>query len=171
MRRARGKKLDLLEMEQRRKSAAKLLERGLRQAEVARRVGVSRESVRRWANRIAVDGVEGLKTPGRTGRKAELSAGDLQQLALTLQQGPEKAGYPNGLWTLERVAAVIERSFGIRYHPGHVWKILRLKLRWSCQRPVGRARERKEAEIKRWKRECWPEIKKKPKRRGAPSSL
>ena len=29
----------------------------------------------------------------------------------------------------------------VEYHPGHVWKILD-DLGWSCQRPVGRARER-----------------------------
>ena len=149
---------------------AKLLNRGLRQAEVARRLGVSRESVRRWANRIAVNGVGGLKTPGRTGRRAELTAADLRKLAEMLIRGPEKAGYPNGLWTLNRVAAVIQRTFGVKYHRGHVWKILEGKLHWSCQRPVGRARERKEAEIERWKQERWPDIKKKPTQKGVPSS-
>ena len=32
-------------------------------------------------------------------------------------------------------------EFGVDYHEGHVWKILR-GLGWSPQRPVGRARER-----------------------------
>jgi hypothetical protein len=41
---------------------------------------------------------------------------------------------------------------------------------WSCQRPTGRARERKEEEITHWKRVKWPWIKKMPKRKGAPSS-
>jgi transposase len=54
------------------------------------------------------------------------------------------------LWTSELVAELIERECGLRYHPGHVWKIL-VTLGWSCQRPTGRARERNEPHIRRWK--------------------
>jgi len=38
------------------------------------------------------------------------------------------------------------------------------------RRPVGRALERDEDKIRRWKQERWPEIKKKPKKRAVPSS-
>ena len=38
-------------------------------------------------------------------------------------------------------------------------------LNWSVQRPAGRALERDEAGIQRWKSERWPETKKKPKRK------
>ena len=41
---------------------------------------------------------------------------------------------------------------------------------WSCQRPVGRALERDEEKIRRWKQRRWPEIKKKPAQKAAPSS-
>ena len=51
----------------------------------------------------------------------------------------------------------------------HVWRILR-KLGWTCQRPSGRALERDEAKIRHWKKYRWPELKKKPSARGAPSS-
>jgi transposase-like protein len=36
-------------------------------------------------------------------------------------------------------------------------------LGWSCQRPTGRAPERDEEKIRRWKQKRWPEIKKKLK--------
>jgi len=39
---------------------------------------------------------------------------------------------PTDLWTLERVAKVIRREFGIRYHPSHVWKLLTAR-GWQCQ--------------------------------------
>jgi len=58
-----------------------------------------------------------------------------------------------------RVAHLIEDEFGVAYHPGHVWKIL-FDLGWSCQRPVGRARERNEEQIRRWRRVRWSAIKK-----------
>jgi len=58
------------------------------------------------------------------------------------------------------VADLIQRQTGQKFHPGHVWRMLR-SLGWSCQRPVGRATQRNEPAIQRWKRRRWPEIKKK----------
>ena len=51
-----------------------------------------------------------------------------------LLKGPEAHGFPTPLWTCPRVARLIGDEFGVRYHEGHVWKILRA-LRWSPQRP------------------------------------
>ena len=56
-------------------------------------------------------------------------------------EGPEAHGFPTPLWSCPRVARLIEDHFGVRYHDGHVWKILRA-LHWSPQRPVGKARGR-----------------------------
>jgi transposase len=64
---------------------------------------------------------------------------------------------------------LIEKECGVRYHAGHAWRILR-QLGWSCQRPTGRALERDEDKIRRWKQERWPELKKRPKTRAARSS-
>jgi transposase len=151
--------------------AAKLLSRGITQAEVARQVKVSRESVRRWSNQIRQHGsAQGLAGAGRAGRKPRLGAEQLQQLEAILRNGPEKCGFPNGLWTLDRIAQVIREQFQVDYHAGHVWWILRRKLNWSCQRPIGRARERNEAAIRDWKENIWPELKKKRKNRGESSS-
>jgi putative transposase len=151
--------------------AARLLHRGVRQAEVARRLHVSRESVRRWADQIAKHGsAEALKKAGRAGRKAGLGVAELARLEAILKSGPEKAGFPSGLWTLERIGQVIGKEFQIEYHPGHVWWILHKKLGWSCQRPIGRARERNEAAIAEWKQSTWPALKKKRTKKGERSS-
>ena len=159
-------KRDFDELERRRMDAARLLRRGIRQAEVARRLKVSRESVRRWADQIASHGsTKILKKAGRAGRKAKLGAAELVTLEAILKAGPEKAGFPTGLWTLDRIGRVIRDEFQIKYHRGHVWWILRNKLGWSCQRPIGRARERNEAAIAEWKQSTWPALKKSPKRR------
>ena len=164
-------KRDFNELERRRMPAARLLHRGFSQAEVARRVKVSRESVRRWADRIAGDGTaESLKKAGRAGRRPRLSEAQLRQLRTILLQGPEKAGFATGLWTLDRIAQVIRDRFQVQYRSGHVWWILRRKLGWSCQRPVGRARERNEAAIRDWKENVWPALKKKPKTKAESSS-
>jgi transposase len=125
--------------------------------------------VHRWAKQVEGEGRAALRKAGRAGRKPRLSAAELRRIAQELKRGPEVLGYETSLWTAPRVADLIERECGIRYHPGHVWKILR-QMGWSCQRPAGRALERDETGIRCWKKQRWPELKKKPKKRGEPSS-
>lgn len=161
-----GVKRDFEALERRRFKAFGLLEKGMSEAEVARQVGVHRQSVNRWAKQIEEQGRAGLKGAGRAGRKSRLGEGDFKRLEQTLKRGAEALGYETNLWTLERVAALIERDFGVKYHAGHVGWLLK-KLGWSCQRPTGRAVERDEAAIRRWKKRRWPELKKKPGARGA----
>lgn len=165
-----GMKRDFRALERRRMWAARLLERGWSEAAVARRVGAHRQSVNRWAKQLTAGGREALRKAGRAGRKPRLSEADRQRLVAGLKRGPEALGYETGLWTSWRVADLIERECGVRYTTVHVWRILR-ELGWSCQRPVGRALERNERAIRRWKRERWPEVKKTPKSKGARSSL
>jgi transposase len=165
-----GVKRDFNALEKRRMEAIRLLEKGgLNQSEVARRLRVCRQTVSRWLLWKRQGGEDALKQAGRAGRKPELTKTDRQRLQDLLLQGPEQLGYETPLWTCGRVAHLIESEFGVEYHPGHVWKVLDA-LGWSCQRPVGRARERNEEEIRRWRRVRWPAIKKKPKQKGARSS-
>ena len=166
-----GVRRDLEALEKRRMQAIRLLERNdLNQSEVARRVNVCRQTVSRWVDEFQTGGKEALKKADRAGRKPELTEADRQRLQELLLKGPERLGYETPLWTCVRVAHLIENEFGIEYHRGHVWKVLD-DLGWSCQRPVGRARERNEEEIRQWRRVRWPAIKKKPKKKGARSSL
>lgn len=156
-------------LEQRRREAAELLRQGVHRAEVARRVGAHRQSVSRWAQQLEQGGLRALKRAGRAGRKARLRPEDLRRIERGLKRGPQALGYESGLWTSARVAHLIEKECGVRYHAGHAWRILR-QLGWSCQRPSGRALERDEDKIRRWKQKRWPELKKTPKTRAARSS-
>jgi transposase len=157
-----GVKRNFEALEKRRMKAARLLGKGIHEAEVARRVGAHRQSVNRWAKQLEESGIAGLKKASRAGRKPRLSEKELKNIREALKRGPEALGYETGLWTAWRVADLIERECGVQYHPGHVWKILK-QLGWSCQRPTGRALERNEEAIRQWKKKRWPELKKKPK--------
>ena len=94
--------------------------------------------------------------------------GDLAKVEQALERGPKANGFPTDLWTLARVAEVIEAVTGVRYHPGHVWRVLR-QMGWSRQRPARRAVERDDAAIERWVNERWPKVKKTPQP-GRPGS-
>src|SRR5215831_12861316 len=166
-----GVKRDRVKLEQRRLKAGRLLQQGLSEAEVARRVGVHRQSVNRWARQLLVSGRTSLKFPGRAGRKPKLTAAQLRRIERGLLRGPEALGFDTKLWTAWRVGTLIEETCGVRYHPSHVWRLLK-RLGWSCQRPTGRALERDEAAIRHWKRVRWPALKKRlqPKAKRSSSS-
>jgi len=147
-------------LRQRRARAAKLFEKDLSQAEVARRCGVSRTTAMRWYRTWIQRGKKSLD-PLPRGRPNRLTPAQLKRIEKALLRGAQAHGFSGDLWTLERIAQVIERIADVRYHPGHVWRVLR-SLGWSLQKPTTRARERDEAEIARWKKTEWPRLKKTP---------
>src|SRR5438552_8895289 len=101
-----GVRRDFAALEARRMRAATLLRTGLSEAEVARQVGVHRQSVNRWARQLVIAGRSGLKKAGRAGRKPKLSAADLRKVERGLKRGPEALGFDTSLWTAWRVAAL-----------------------------------------------------------------
>ena len=133
-----GVRRDFDALEQRRMKAVDLLRKGLSQSEVARQIGVHRQSVSRWAQQLQDGGRRSLRRAKQIGRPPRLTAADLRRVERGLQRGAEALGFDNGLWTSGRVAELIEIECGVRYHPSHVWRILR-RLGWTCQRPTGRA--------------------------------
>ena len=164
-----GVRRDFDALEQRRMKAVDLLRKGLSQSEVARQVGVHRQSVSRWAQQLEDGGRRSLRRAKQIGRPPRLTAADLRRVERGLRRGAEALGFGNGLWTSGRVAELIEVECGVRYHPSHVWRILR-QLGWTCQRPTGRALERDEEAIRWWKETHWPALKKTPNAKAKRSS-
>jgi len=157
--------------EARRLQAAELYAQGHTQAEVARELGVSRQAVSRWHARFEQGGVDALRSRGPSGPDPKVSDVQLAKVEQVLLEGAIAAGFDTDLWTLERVAVVIERLAGVGYHPGHVWSILHKRLGWTVQRPERRAIERDEQAIQHWVQHEWPRIKKgQPRNRPGLSS-
>ena len=158
-------------LEARRLRAGELFAQGRTQAEVARTLGVSRQSASVWHARFALGGVDALRSRGPTGPDPRLSAAQLAEVEQALLAGAMANGFDTDLWTLERVAVVITQLTGVRHHPGHVW-VMRHRLGWTLQRPERRASERDDQAIARSGAHEWPRIKKGPpqKRPGSSSS-
>ena len=163
-----SKTRDHAEMEKRRRKAATLFNKDYSPPEVARRLGVARQVAYRWLGAWKAGGREALASKGPAGRKPKLTGKQSQQVTDALLAGPAARGYKTDLWTLPRVAALIEELSGVRYHPGHVWRLMGAS-GFSCQRPERRAVERDEKAIRRWQRVAWPALKKKPAGRDEPS--
>jgi transposase len=155
-------------LQRRRLRAGRLLQRGVPQAEVARRISVTRTTVSQWNAQLQAGGMEALKSRTR-GRPAGLDEAQRRELMRALTVGALAEGFATDLWTLPRVGELIKRRFTRSYSESQVWRIL-VSLGFSCQRPSGRALERDESAIKRWKQTRWPALKKTLRNKGESSS-
>jgi transposase len=147
--------------EQRRVHAMALLKKGVKPAEVARQVGVTRGAVSQWKKAFAKKGKAGLAAKPRSGRPRKLDVKILETLPALLLEGAQAHGFENDVWTTQRVAKLIERKHGVRYNSDHVGRLLR-QLGLSWQKPELQAKDRDEKRIKDWVAKEWPRIKKKP---------
>lgn len=158
-------KESLQEQRRRRLKGVRLLQKDVAQAEVARRLGVSRQSVLRWARRLESGGMAAMLHPRPRGRPAQLDAQQRLELQRLLKAGAMAAGFATELWTLPRIRQLIAERFGVRLSESWIFRLLR-QMGWSCQRPTRRAMERDEAAIRRWKKVRWPQLKKAPRGRA-----
>ncbi|UGT90151.1 winged helix-turn-helix domain-containing protein [Mycobacterium ostraviense] len=151
---------DFEALQNRRMAAADMFARGKRQVDVVDKLGVSAQTASRWHRTFLAEGKKGLAGAGRAGRLPKLSDEQLAQVEQALLQGPRANGFPTEMWTLARVANLIETVTGIRYGQTQTWTLLRERLGWSKQRPARRAVERDDEAIATWVKQDWPRIKK-----------
>lgn len=146
--------------EGRRIRAWELHQQGWKQVRIAQALGVNQSSVSKWLRKGREEGgVEALRGTPAPGATPKLTQEQLQRLPTLLQQGAPAYGFWGEVWTKERICRVIEREFGVTYHPAHVQRIL-VKLGWSRQTPALKAAQQDEAQVSQWKEEGWREVKK-----------
>ncbi len=154
-------KLTTQQKEDRRLAAVPLMQEGqMSQRQIARHLGVSRQTVNRWVRQLETGGREALRHRCPPGRKPHLDASQWQQVLEMLQQGAQSAGFVTERWTLRRIEQVIWQKFKVRYHVAYLSVRLR-QLGWSPQKPAVYARERNEALVQAWLQSDWPRIQKK----------
>ena len=134
---------------------------GRTSSELARIMQAPRSKVSAWLRCFQAEGIYGLLEGYRSGRPCELTGKQKQQMGDILDSGPVAYGLDNGVWTSPMIAWVIEEEFGVRYHPGHVRKLMRV---WgfSVQRPRRVLARADVAAQDRWHRRIYPGLKKKP---------
>ncbi len=163
-------KRDMKAIEARRIAGARMLKRKVSEAEVARRLGVTRQSVNVWAQKLAkANGALGKLKAKPLGRPKSLDARQCEALRRRLLEGALAAGFATELWTIKRVRALVKREFGVAYSHSGGWELLR-GLGFTPQRPERRALQRNEQAIQRWKKKSWPALKKTPSGKAEPSS-
>jgi len=156
--------------EGRRLRAWELHQQGWSQTHIAQALGVTQGAVSQWLKRALADGSAALRRRIASGSLPRLTPEQHAQLPELLARGPEAYGLRGQIWTCARVGLVIKRTFGVSYHPAHISRLLKT-IRFSLQRPIRRARQRKPAVIQAWRDTQAPALKKKPKPSSEPWSL
>ena len=158
--------------EGRRLRAWQLAQQGWKPCRIAEALGVTAGAVSQWFKRAREAGEAALRNQPRPGRHSRLTAAEHERVPELLGRGAEAFGFVGERWTRERVAEVVQREFGVRYHPAHISRLLR-GWGFSLQKPGRRARQRDEAAIQRWRNETYPAAEKrgrKPERRASSST-
>jgi transposase len=159
------------ERQARRERAAELFAQGRSQAEVARQLDVSRQSASRWHAGWQAAGATGLQSRGPTGHRPKVADDQLEGIEQALLEGALAHGFATDVWTLERIAVLIQSLTGVALSNPSVWRLLRNRLGWTVRRPQGQAKERDEQAIQHWVAHEWPWIKKgRPRNRPGLSS-
>jgi len=155
------------ELERRRRQAIALADQGCSSPEIAQRLGTTRQSVNAWRRAYAKGGAAALAAEPAPGRPSRLSARQRRGLVTRLLKGARANGFATDLWTCGRITELIDRCYGVQYHPDHMCRLLP-GLGFSCQKPERQALERDEEAIAGWQARQWPRIKKSRTSPGTP---
>ncbi len=156
--------------ERRRLRAFELYQQGWKQKDIADKLDVTPGAVSQWIKQGREAGAEALRKRTACGAPRKLSWVQRARLPHLLARGPQSFGFVGEVWTCARIAQVIEREFGVIYHPDYVGTLLK-SCGWSYQKPTCRATQRDEAAISQWVEERLPALKKGRKKDGINSCL
>ena len=113
------------QLEARRRRAVALLRAGKTYQSVAATLTSSISSVVRWAQSFRHGGAVALQPKPTPGRPPRFSQSQERKLLRLLERGACAAGYTTDLWTLQRIAKLIDKHFDLR--PGAIIRDLGLR--------------------------------------------
>ena len=154
-----GVRLTREQMEERRMRAGTDLKAGMKQADVARKYGVSTATACRWAQTIQDEGIDGLRMHKSKGQPTKLNEEEQLKLVDILIAGPRAYGYKTDLWNSNRVAEVIRKEFRVTYHIHHIPKLLH-RLGFRSIKPKRQAKEKSNKLKQEWLNTTWVQVKK-----------
>lgn len=94
---------------------------------------MERQALRDAVLRYNAEGIDGLHDRPRPGVKARLDDAQMSQLRQIVLDGPNVEETGLSAWTLAGLCEEVERRWGVRYHEGHMSKLMK-KLGLSRQK-------------------------------------
>jgi transposase len=162
-----NRSLDHKTLEHMRLLAVERVLAGEKPSVVAKSFGIYRTSIYKWLRTHKRHGREALKSSTAKGPTPKLTQVQKNQVRRwIIGKDPRQYGFDFGLWTRSIVAAMIQDKFDVSLTLPSIGALL-TSLDITPQKPLRRAYERNEKEVKQWKEEKYPALRKRAKRRGA----
>lgn len=164
------RKLDEQEILGIRKSAIRLIESGMSQKAVCKKLGLRPNTLNDWSKKYKSKGVKGLHSAKRGARSEDrklLSSEVERQIQkMIIDKMPEQLKLDYALWTRKAVKELVEREFGIVISISAMGVYLR-KWGFTPQKPKKQAYEQCPKKVQKWLDEQYPAIKKQAKEEDA----
>ena len=149
-----GKHEKIVAEEFKRKQGYEMIEKGLKNSVIAEKLQVDRRTVYNW--RLRKEREIDWKRRKQKGATSRLSEKQKEKLKKIIDDGATACGYPTEVWTLKRIAEVIEKEFGVHYNTTYIWQILDT-MGYSSQIPMARAVEKNPEYVKEWLEKEYPQ--------------
>ena len=165
-----GRKLDKKTLQYLRNRAIKLREEGVSNNDIAKNLGVNKETTSKWYSAYKRDGSKAIKVK-KSGRPKNVgkTLSDEQEskiIRLLIDKNPQQLQFKFALWTREAVQTLIKYEFDVEMPISTVGYYL-AKWQFTSKKPIKRAYERKDSATKAWLEETYPQIKKEAKKEEA----
>jgi len=151
-----------------RQKAVKAVSEGKTQVEVAKMLGITRQTVGKWISKFRQGGDKSLKAKqrGRPKGSALLPWQAAQIAKAVTDHHPDQLKLPFYLWTREAVARLIEQRFDVQLS---IWTVGRYLSRWGFtpQKPTRRAYEQNPETVQAWLNKDYPMMQKQAKKEKA----
>jgi transposase len=134
--------------------------------EVAEMLALGEQTVRDYRNAFLLKGVASLVYKRPPGRPSKLTKTQRKELAALIKAGPQTAGYTSGGWNTPMMQDLIERRFGVTYHPHSIATLLG-NLGFSYQKARFVSDHLHEAKRLAWRQRAWPRILQQARQRKA----
>ena len=134
--------------------------------EVAEMLALGEQTVRDYRNAFLLKGVASLVYKRPPGRPSKLTKTQRKELAALIKAGPQTAGYTSGGWNTPMIQDLIERRFGVTYHPHYIATLLG-NLGFSYQKARFVSDHLNEAKRLAWRQRAWPRILQQARQRKA----
>jgi transposase len=142
------------------------LAEGMSVQEVAAMLGWGEQTVRDYRNLFLVKHLASVTYKRSPGRPSKLTKAQRRDLASVIKAGPQAAGYTSGCWNTPMIQDLIQRRFGVAYHPHYVATLLH-NLGFSSQKARLVSDHLNEAKRLAWRHRAWPRILRQARQRKA----
>jgi len=139
---------------------------GMTVHDVAQMLGLGEQTIRDYLNSFLWRGVASLVYQRPPGRPAKLTKTQRQALATLIEAGPQAAGYASGCWSATILQDLIQRQFGVEYHPHYICTLLQ-NLGFSYQKARFVSDHLDQAKRLEWCQQTWPTVLRRARQRKA----